>query len=334
MTRRSLLVLAAALVTLGALALRSESSDELVVYCAHDWLFADPILKQFEAETGIRVAVRYDTEATKSLGLVELIARERDRPRCEVFWNNEPLGTLRLEDEGLLEPYQGPGWRRIPEAMKDPVGAWAGFAARLRVWISRGGAIGEEAIAERWRGDLARAAIAKPIYGTTRAHFTALFDAWGEARLASWYASLRARGVNEVAGNAAVKALVASGACDLGWTDTDDYFAARDAGAQVAMLPVRLDDGATLCLPNTVAIVRGARHAGAARRLVDFLLSEETELRLARSPSRQIPLGPVHEELPDEVKELERSVSSAYPIAALHRSADACLTWLRAQCLP
>src|SRR4051812_16561678 len=65
----------------------------LVVYCAHDAIFADSILRDFEKQTGLKVAVKYDTEATKSLGLVELLLREKDAPRCDLFWNNELLGT-------------------------------------------------------------------------------------------------------------------------------------------------------------------------------------------------------------------------------------------------
>ena len=40
-------------------------------------------------------------------------------------------------------------------------------------------------------------------------------------------------------------------------------------------------------------MIRGTKHGTQARQLVDFLLSEETEIALARSKSRQIPLGPV-----------------------------------------
>ena len=82
-------------------------SDSLVVYCAHDSVYADAILKDFEKQSGIRVDVRYDTEATKSLGLVNLIVSERQRPRCDVFWNNELLGTVDLQAQGLLEPHKG-----------------------------------------------------------------------------------------------------------------------------------------------------------------------------------------------------------------------------------
>src|SRR4051812_1606299 len=109
--------------------------ESLVVYCAHDSIYADQILREFERQTGIHVAARYDTEATKSLGLVELLLREKAHPRCDVFWNNELLGMLQVADEGLLVPYRGSGYERIPAAFKDPEARWAGFAARLRVWI-------------------------------------------------------------------------------------------------------------------------------------------------------------------------------------------------------
>ena len=76
--------------------------DALVVYCAHDSIYADQILHEFEQQTGISVAVRYDTEATKSGGRVELLLQEKAHPRCDVFWNNELLGTLQLADEDML----------------------------------------------------------------------------------------------------------------------------------------------------------------------------------------------------------------------------------------
>ncbi len=118
-----------------------------------------------------------------------------------------------------------------------------------------------------------------------------LWHLWGPEKLKAWHADWRRRGVQEVAGNAQVKNLVAEGVCDLGWTDTDDYFEALDAGKHVAALPVRVDGGRTICIPNTVAIVKGARHQAEARRLVDYLLSAQTEVALANSEARQVPRG-------------------------------------------
>ena len=65
-------------------------------------------------------SVTFDTEATKSLGFVETLLEEKDDPRADVFWNNELLGTVQLREAGVLEPYKGDGYRRIPAAFRDP----------------------------------------------------------------------------------------------------------------------------------------------------------------------------------------------------------------------
>jgi iron(III) transport system substrate-binding protein len=323
MTRRLLPLLLLAALT-GAWLYHRSGPPRLTVYCAHDSIYAESILRDFTRQTGIPVAARYDTEATKSLGLTELLVREKDAPRCDVFWNNELLGTLDLQERGILAPYRGPGWQRIPANFKDADGHWTGFAARMRVEISQA--------QKAAPFDLARFAIAKPLYGTTLTHYAVLWQRQGREKTIAWHRDWRARGVRELRGNAAVKDAVANGACDAGFTDTDDFFQAKDAGQPVTMRPVQLDDGATICIPNTVAIIRGTRRETDARRLVDFLLSAETELALARSKSRQIPLGPVPEEqVPAEVRELRGWTADAVPLANLLPARNECLAWLKAE---
>ena len=312
-------------------------ANPLVVYCAHDSVYSEQLLRRFERETGIRVAPRFDTEATKSLGLVELISRERDNPRCDVFWNNEQLGTMRLADQGLLEPYKGPGYERIPAAFKDPDGRWTGFAARMRIWIvntDRMDATPENVMGVFGHSDLSRFAFAKPLYGTTRTHMAVLWNEMGEDKLKASHAGWIDRGAVVAGGNAMVKDLVAAGTCDYGWTDTDDYFVAKDAGLPVRMLPFHLPPDKSILIPNTVAIVKGTTRLERAQRLVDFLLSEQTELELAASKARQIPLGPVDEsKLGEEVRLLKEWSRNPYPLSGLGNSAEECLAWLRREYL-
>ncbi len=310
--------------------------EPLTVYCAHDSIYADKILRDFEKETGIHVSVRYDTEATKSLGLVELLMAEKNAPRCDLFWNNELLGTLDLQEKGILEPYRGSGFARIPAADKDPEGYWAGFAARMRVYIANTDKMPEtsEVVEKALAGDLSHFAIAKPIYGTTLTHYTVLWSLWGGDRLKAWHQDWRTRGVREMNGNAAVKDAVAQGACDLGFCDNDDFFEAKDDHKSVAMLPVKLENGATICIPNTVAIIHGTRRLADAQKLEDFLLSEKTELALACGPSRQIPLGPVDANaLPADVRQLKEWTANAQPLSHLGKARAECLAWLKSQYL-
>jgi iron(III) transport system substrate-binding protein len=330
--------------------------NALVVYCAHDSVYADSILKDFQAKTGIPLVVLYDSEATKSLGLVNQLKLEKDDPHCDVFWNNELLGTMDLAGEGLLESYKGSGYERIPGKFKDDEGRWTGFAARMRVWIvnKNQAAIKNLSLRElqSWlEANPAKCAMANPLYGTTLTHFSLVWELRGPEALKKWYADVRHRGLRVLAGNARVKEAVAEGVCDLGWTDTDDCFEAIDDQKPVEMQPLCVfapapptpknlenmgwhlgDQQYTLLIPNTVSLVRGSRHREHAERLIEFLLSAETELALAKSKSRQIPLGPVDkEQLPKEVRALGAFVSESYDLRKLEKARRECLAWLKTE---
>lgn len=324
-----------AILAIGLVFFYRQQEEALVVYCAHDAVFSEEILNAFEQKTGIKVEPRFDTEATKSLGLTNLIIREQDHPRCDVFWNNQTLGTATLKEQGLLETYQGDGYQRIPAKFKDPDGTWTGFAARLRVYITNTEKLTatRESIEQKLSGPLNDVAIAKPLYGTTLTHFTVLCDAWGLDRLKTWYQSLQERNIQETSGNAGVKNLVASGSCALGFTDTDDFFVAVDDGKPVASLPITVDEQ-TILIPNSVAIIKGTKRRKQAETLVNYLLSEEVELKLAQSQSRQIPLGDVNwDQVPAEVRELQPYVKNAYPLANLVKEREKVLAWLESEYL-
>lgn len=322
-----------AIIAVGVFFLYRKQADALVVYCAHDAMFSEKILNEFEQKTGIKVEPRFDTEATKSLGLTNLIIREQDHPRCDVFWNNQTLGTAALKEQGLLEAYRGDGYDRIPEQFKDPEGFWTGFAARLRVYITNTDQLkaSKESIAQKLSGELNGVAIAKPLYGTTLTHYSVLCDAWGLDQLKKWHQSLEDEGVQETSGNASVKNLVASGACALGFTDTDDYFVAVDEDQPVAAIPVTVDDR-VIMIPNSVAIIKGTKRRKQAEQLVDYLLSEEVELKLAQSKSRQIPLGSVDQkQVPESVKGFQKHIENAYPLSNLVNQRAKTLAWLKTE---
>ena len=66
------------------------SSPTVTVYTALDQEFSEPLFAPFERDTGIRVLAKFDTEATKSVGLANTIRVEAQggKTRCDLFWNN------------------------------------------------------------------------------------------------------------------------------------------------------------------------------------------------------------------------------------------------------
>ncbi len=270
----------------------------MVLYCALDQVFAEVLVREFERESGLAVRAEFDVEGQKTVGLVLRLREERARPRCDVFWNNEIAHTVSLAADGLLLPYDSPSAADIPPAFRDPQQRWTGFAARARVFILNTELADpvsirglDDLLDPRWKG---KVCMARPLTGTTLTHVTALYTLWGEERTRAWLARATADDgpLSFVQSNGQVMRLVREGRMTFGLTDTDDFNVARTEGYPVAaVFPDQGPDGeGTLLIPNTVAILAGAPHPEAARRLVDFLLSRRVEERLAASLSAQIPV--------------------------------------------
>src|ERR1700731_4412588 len=110
-------------------------SPNVVVYVSHDQVFSEPILKDFESETGIRVRAIYDTEETRSTGAMNRLIAEKNNPQADVYWANEPIRAGVLRQQHIAAPYFSPNADGIPANFRDPQGYWTGFAARARVLI-------------------------------------------------------------------------------------------------------------------------------------------------------------------------------------------------------
>src|SRR5207253_3605430 len=59
-----------------------------------------------------------------------------------------------------------------------------------------------------------------------------------------------------------------------------------------------------LILPNAVALIKGGPHAENGKRLIDYLLSKETERKLAFADCAQIPLHS-SVKIPAEIRRIE-----------------------------
>ena len=83
-------------------------AEGVVIYTSLDKVFSQPVLTQFERETGVSVKAVYDSEATKTTGLVNRLIAEKDQPQADVFWNSETGRTIVLKRKGVLAPYKSP----------------------------------------------------------------------------------------------------------------------------------------------------------------------------------------------------------------------------------
>lgn len=141
MTRMKFIIIQLCFLALIALSFTGCSKDqpaaqqEVVVYTSLDKVFSQPILEAFERKAAIKVKAVYDSEATKTTGLVNRLIAEKANPRADVFWNSETGRTIVLKQKGVLDPYRSPSAADIPSTFKDRDGYWSGFGARCRILI-------------------------------------------------------------------------------------------------------------------------------------------------------------------------------------------------------
>jgi iron(III) transport system substrate-binding protein len=267
----------------------------VTVYVSTDRVFSEPVLREYEKRSGVKVSAVYDTEETKSTGLANRLLAEQARPQADVFWSNEPVRTLVLKSRDVLASYRSPSAEGIPAALIDPDGYWTGFSARMRVIAYNTKTVAPSEAPQsifdladpKWKGQVA---MADPRFGSTSFHVAALYAIAGDQKMDDFFRRLKANGVRVVDGNSVVRDLVARGEVKTGLTDTDDVNVAIEDGQPVGMVLPDKDGLGVPVMPNMVSLIANAPHPEEARKLIDYLLSADVERQLAQSEAVQIPL--------------------------------------------
>jgi iron(III) transport system substrate-binding protein len=284
------------------------NSQIVVVYASEDQFFSEPILKDFEKETGITVKAVYDTEETKSTGVMMRLISEKNNPLADVFWANEPIRAEVLKQKGIAASYQSPNARQISDVHKDGEGYWTGFSARARVFVVNKKVKNKPTsilayIDPQWK---AKAVIANPLFGTTTVEMAALFTIWGDDKAKTFMADMKKNNVGISTSNGESTDFVASGQFDFSLVDSDDAVSRIRQGKSIEMVYPDQGENDIGCLivPNAVVLINGAKHPENAKKMIDYLLSTSTEKKLAFADCAQIPLHP-GVETPAEVKPIE-----------------------------
>ena len=280
----------------------------VIVYVSEDQVFSEPILKDFERDTGTVVRAVYDTEETKSAGVVNRLIGEKSIPQADVYWANEPIRAEVLRQQGVSAPYRPANADGIPDRFRDPNGYWTGFSARARMLIVAKGGIGNPASILAYTDPRFRskAVIANPLFGTTTAHIAALFTVWGDAQGKAFLEAMRKNDVKLASSNGESADQVSAGAFQFALADSDDVHSRQKQGRPIEGVYPDQDVQGVGCfiVPNAVMLVKGGPHPQAGRRLIDYLVSRETERKLAFSDAAQIPLH-ADVEAPPDVRRLE-----------------------------
>jgi len=271
-----------------------QNAKEVIVYTTVDQVFSEPVLKDFEKETGIKIKAVFDTEETKSTGVLNRLLAEKDHPQCDVFWSGDPMRTIVLKNNGITKAFTAKNAADINPVFKDKEAHWIGFSARARVLIYNKKRITLDSCPQsifdltktKYKGNFC---IANPLFGTTTFHFAALFSSLGDTQATKLLNELKNNQVVIATSNGDVKKRVMQGEVAMGITDTDDAFEAIKENKDIGIIFLDQQGIGSLVMPNTLSIIAQSPNPDNAQKLIDYLLSKETEAKLAKSCA-QMPL--------------------------------------------
>lgn len=111
-----------------ALASTSLAQSSLTIYSGRGKTFVEPIVQQFEKQTGIKVNVRYGTDSQ----LMAALKEEGSRSPADVFWGNSAGALGELSSGGLLSKLNASIYRNVSEDYVPDSKDWLPTTVRFR----------------------------------------------------------------------------------------------------------------------------------------------------------------------------------------------------------
>ena len=285
----------ALLAAIAMVAAACSSSDDatLTVYSGRSEELIQPLIDQFEEDTGISVTVRY----AGSADLAATILEEGSSSPADVFLAQDPasLGSVALAN--LLRPLPEETIATVPDRFSDPDGLWVGVSGRARVVVYDSGVVSESELPETedgftqsaWRG---RVGIA-PTNGSFLAFVAAKILLDGSDATLAWLEGMAANESPTFPKNSAIVTAVNDGQVDTGLVN--HYYLLR-ALAEDPDVPGRnsffdVATAGSIVMPSGAGILASSEQTDAAERFIEFLLADASQ-RYFSEETFEYPLVP------------------------------------------
>lgn len=262
-------------------------SKKLVVYCPHPLVFIEPIVKKFEATTGIQTEV----VAAGTGELLKRIEAETSNPLGDVMWGGSK-STLEPSKK-FFEVYHSPEEAAFFDEVKIPDGKLTSFTQIPSVIMVNTKLIGnikiegyQDLLNPALKGKIAHADPSKS--SSSFEHLINMLYAMGKGDPDKGWAYVTALAKNLdgklLSGSSAVYKGVADGEYTVGLTFEEG--AATYVKSKAPVKIVYMNEG-VISQSDGSAIIKGAKNMDNAKKFVDFLSSKETQTLIANQLNRR-----------------------------------------------
>lgn len=257
----------------------ADQTEKILIYSGRSEKLVAPLLKQFTADTGTEVEVRYAGSGELAAQLIT----EGAKSPADVFLSQDAGALGAVSKAGLFAPLDAATLTAVPAAYSAADGTWVGVSGRARVIVYNPGPAPDPPdtidglLAPQWKGRIGFA----PGNASWQAFVTGLRVIRGDQAAGEWLRAFRAQDPQPFESNGAVRDAVNDGQLALGLVNhyyLYELITSKGAGNVVArnqfMAP---QDPGGLVNVAGVGVLKTAPDPDAAQRFAAYLVGESAQ---------------------------------------------------------
>jgi iron(III) transport system substrate-binding protein len=257
-----------------------EPSGSITVYSGRSEALVQPIIDDFEKDTGIEVNVKYaGTDA-----LAALLVEEGGRSPADVYFSQDGGALGAVREAGLLERLPEAITTLVPSTYRADDGSWVGVSGRSRVVVYNPDLVPaaelpasyKDLTAGKWKGKVGWA----PTNASFQAFITAVREIDGEAAAKTWLETMKDNDAKTYANNGAIVQAVAAGEISMGLVNHYylwGFIKDQGEGFKARNHYLAAGDPGSLVNVAGAAVLKTSKNKPAAEAFVKYLLSDHAQ---------------------------------------------------------
>lgn len=251
----------------------------ITLYSGRSKSLVDPIIQQFEKETGIEVKVSYANTTQLAVKLMT----EGEKSPAAVFWAQDAGALGAVSKKGLFAKLPETILSKVPTTFRHVEGFWVATSGRARVLAYSPERLSKEELPESvfdltqpmWRGKVGWA----PLNASFQAFVTAMRGQVGDERTEKWLRDMKANGAITYPKNTPIIEALAAGEIDLGLPNHYYLFRFKKGNSNypVEQTFFKENDPGNLVNVAGIGLVKNSKNKETALKFIEYLLSPKAQ---------------------------------------------------------
>ncbi len=257
----------------------STQAETITLYSGRSKSLVEPIIIQFEKETGIEVEVSF----ANTTQLASKLMTEGKKSPADVFWAQDAGALGAVSKKDLFTKLPKKILSKVPKAFRHGDGLWVATSGRARVLAYSSERLSKDKLPDsifdltqpKWNGKVGWA----PLNASFQAFVTAMREQVGDDRTEEWLGDMKKNGTIAYPKNTPIIEALAAGEIDLGLPNHYYLFRFKKSNSKypVSQTFFKVKDPGNLVNVAGIGLLKNSKNQKTALKLIEYLLSSKAQ---------------------------------------------------------